>query len=130
MNTYKKYEIISAHNVRDLGGYKIENNKVTKSGRFVQSDSLHRIHKTGIISLVEKNLSTLIDLRTTKEVQEEPNLLAELHGVNFLNLPLLEELSPKFLGNVPFLHGQITRYWHFIFQPCMSGKLQSKRFFQ
>ena len=79
----------------DLGGYKTENNKVTKTGQFVRSDSLHRIHKKGIISLVQKNLLTVIDLRTKKEVQEEPNLLAELHGVNFLNLPLLEELSPK-----------------------------------
>ena len=100
MSTYKKYEIPGAYNVRDLGGYKTENNQVTKTGRFVRSDSLHRIHKTGIFSLVEKNLSTVIDLRTKKEVHEEPNLLAELHGVNFLNLPLLEELSPKFLGNV------------------------------
>ena len=97
MSTYKKYEITGAYNVRDLGGYKTENNQVTKTGRFVRSDSLHRIHQTGIVSLVEKNLSTVIDLRTKKEVQEEPNLLAELHGVNFLNLPLLEELSPKFL---------------------------------
>ncbi len=100
MSTYKKYEITGAHNVRDLGGYKTENNKVTKTGRFVRSDSLHRIDKNSIISLVEKNLSTVIDLRTKKEVREEPNLLAELHGVNFLNLPLLEELSPTFLGNV------------------------------
>ena len=50
--------------------------------------------------MVEKNLSTVIDLRTKKEAHEEPNLLAKPHGVNFLNLPLLEGLSPKFLGNV------------------------------
>ena len=30
MSTYEKYEITGAHNVRDLGGYKTENNKVTK----------------------------------------------------------------------------------------------------
>ena len=50
MSAYKKYEITGAHNVSDLGGYKTENNKVTKTGQFVRSDSLHRIHKKGIIS--------------------------------------------------------------------------------
>ena len=44
MSKYKKYEITGAYNVRDLGGYKTENNNVTKTGRFVRSDSLHRIH--------------------------------------------------------------------------------------
>ena len=95
MSTYKKCEITGAHNVRDLGGYKTENNKVTKTGRFVRSDILHRIHKTGIISLVKKNLSTVIDLRTKKEVQEEPNLLAELHGVNFFKLVIIGQIILK-----------------------------------
>ena len=100
MSPFKKYEIAGAYNVRDLGGYKTENKKVTKTGRFVRSDSLHRIHRTGIDSLIDKNLSTVIDLRTKQEVQKEPNLLAELPGIDFLNLPLIEELSPKFLGTV------------------------------
>ena len=100
MATNLKYDIIGAHNVRDLGGYKTKDGKVTQIGKFVRSDSLHRIHESGIRSLLKKNLTTVIDLRTKKELQEEPNLLAELRGVNFLNFPLLENLSPIFLGAV------------------------------
>ena len=95
-----KYNIIGAHNVRDLGGYKTKNGKVTKTEKFIRSDSLHRIRESGIRSLLKKNLTTVIDLRTKKELQEEPNLFAEMQGVKFLNFPLLENLSPKFLGAV------------------------------
>ena len=99
MAASQKYEIIGAHNVRDLGGYKTRDGKVYKIGEFICGDSLHRIHKSGIKSLIEKNLTTVIDLRTKKVLEEKPNLFwLNVQDVNFLNFPLLEDLSPKSLG--------------------------------
>ena len=95
---YQVYKIAGAYNVRDLGGYRTEEGKVTKTGQFVRSDSLHRIQNHGIKYLVKKNLSTVIDLRTKKEIEDEPNPFSNFEGVKFINIPLLENLSPTFLG--------------------------------
>ena len=95
---YQVYKIAGAYNVRDLGGYRTEEGKVTKTGQFVRSDSLHRIQNQGIKYLVKKNLSTVIDLRTKKEIEDEPNPFSNVEGVRFINIPLLENLSPTFLG--------------------------------
>ena len=95
---YQVYKILGTHNVRDLGGYRTKGGKVTKTGQFVRSDSLHRIQNEGVNYLVKKNLSTVIDLRTKKEIEDEPNPFSNFKGVRFINIPLLENLSPTFLG--------------------------------
>ena len=95
---YPVYKIDGTFNVRALGGYRTKGGKVTKTGQFVRSDSLHRIQNQGIKYLVKKNLSTVIDLRTEKEIEDEPNPFSNFEGVRFINIPLLENLSPAFLG--------------------------------
>ena len=53
---YPVYRILGTHNVRDLGGYRTKGGKITKTERFIRSDSLHRIGAEGIKFLLEKNL--------------------------------------------------------------------------
>ena len=95
---YPVYRILGTHNVRDLGGYRTKGGKITKTERFIRSDSLHRIGAEGINFLVRKNLSTVIDLRTSNEIEKEPNPFSDIGGVKYLNIPLLENLAPAFLG--------------------------------
>ena len=95
---YPVYRILGTHNVRDLGGYRTKGGKITKTERFIRSDSLHRIGAEGINFLLEKNLTTVIDLRTSNEIEKEPNPFSDIGGVTFLNIPLLENLAPDFLG--------------------------------
>ena len=97
---YHRHEIFGTHNVRDLGGYETEEGRVTKSERFIRSDSLHRIQKEGIDYLIRRNLATVIDLRTKTELIDEPNPLSRVRGIKFLNLPLLDNLAPNFLGTL------------------------------
>ena len=95
---YPVYKILGTHNVRDLGGYRTKSGKITKTERFIRSDSLHRIGAEGINFLLKKNLTTVIDLRTSNEIEKEPNPFSDIGGVTFLNIPLLENLAPAFLG--------------------------------
>ena len=67
---YPVYRILGTHNVRDLGGYRTKGGKITKTERFIRSDSLHRIGAKGINFLLEKNLTTVIDLRTSDEIEK------------------------------------------------------------
>ena len=48
--------------------------------------------------MLEKNLTTVIDLRTSNEIEKEPNPFSDIGGVTFINIPLLENLAPDFLG--------------------------------
>ena len=100
MAASQKYEIIGAHNVRDLGGYKTRDGKVYKIGEFICGDSLNRIHKSGIKSLIEKNLTTVIDLRTKKVLEEKPNLLVERPRCQFLKLSTIRGLVSKISRNL------------------------------
>ena len=86
---YPVYRILGTHNVRDLGGYRTKGGKITKTERFIRSDSLHRIGAEGINFLLEKNLTTVIDLRTSNEIEKEPNPFSDIGGVTFLNIPCL-----------------------------------------
>ena len=95
---YPVYKILGTHNVRDLGGYRTKGGKITKTEQFIRSDSLHRIGDKGISFLVKKNLTTVIDLRTRNEIEKEPNPFSYIGGVKFLNIPLLDNLAPTFLG--------------------------------
>ena len=95
---YPVYKIHGTHNVRDLGGYRTKSGKITKTQRFIRSDSLHRIRDEGINFLIKKNLKTVIDLRTSNEIKNEPNPFSDIAEVKFFNIPLLDNLAPTFLG--------------------------------
>tara|TARA_B110000003_G_scaffold204101_1_gene202807 strand:- start:409 stop:1182 length:774 start_codon:yes stop_codon:yes gene_type:complete len=95
---YPVYKILGTHNVRDLGGYRTKSGKITKTQQFIRSDSLHKIGKEGINFLVKKNLTTVIDLRTSNEIKNELSPFSHVSGVKFINIPLLDNLAPTFLG--------------------------------
>lgn len=64
--------LTSASNVRDLGGYRTDNNKTTKFKKFVRSAGLHRITEEDKKKLLNYNIKTIIDLRSHGEVKINP----------------------------------------------------------
>ncbi|TDE40109.1 tyrosine-protein phosphatase [Antarcticimicrobium sediminis] len=90
--------IAGTYNIRDLGGYGTRSGRKTEWRRFLRADSVHRMDKGGIDLLLDEGLRTVIDLRTPAELEEAPSLLAGLSGVEFLNVPLFEDLAPATMG--------------------------------
>lgn len=78
-----------AYNVRDLGGYPIEDGGRTRWRTVLRSDSLHCLTLEAQETLIGLGLRTVIDLRYERELVECPNVFAQSGSVRYLNVPLL-----------------------------------------
>lgn len=92
--------IEGTHNIRDLGGYVTARGTMIPPRRFLRADCLHRLAPGGTERLVDEGLRCVIDLRTKNEVANAPSLFDGLTGVEYINLPLFDDLSPSALAGV------------------------------
>ena len=96
--------IEGTHNVRDLGGYVTARGTKIPPRRFLRSDSLHRLAPGGTDRLIDEGLQYVIDLRTQTEVANAPSFFDHLEGVEYINLPMFDDLSPAALANAAAQH--------------------------
>lgn len=96
--------IEGTHNIRDLGGYVTARGTMIPPRRFLRADCLHRLGPGGTEQLVNEGLRCVIDLRTKNEVATAPSFFASLAGVDYVNLPLFDDLSPAALANADAQH--------------------------
>jgi protein-tyrosine phosphatase len=94
MNSFNRHlPIKGTYNVRDLGGY------VTPAGetrwrRILRADGLHRLDGEGMEALVAEGVTTVIDLRHSNELAQQPNPFAAADNVAYHNVSLFEDLAP------------------------------------
>jgi protein-tyrosine phosphatase len=87
--------LAGAYNFRDLGGYRTVDGRVTRWGRMFRSDTLHELSGADLQVLREIGLVTVIDLRTTAEVERSGRGLLLAEPVRYLHLPLIQELGEE-----------------------------------
>lgn len=77
--------------MRDLGGYPAAGGKYTKYHRFVRSNAPVSALDEEAQLLRDLNVTTIVDLRSTPEVEARPNILASLPGFTYYNFPLNDD---------------------------------------
>ena len=78
------------HNIRDLGGTKTADGRVIRPGCLIRSAHLGGASAEDVESLRrEHRLHTVIDLRTVKEREEQPDFT---EGLDYQPLPVIEDL--------------------------------------
>lgn len=82
------------YNVRDIGGYRLEDGSWLRRKRLFRGDSLHRVRADGRKILRELGIRTIIDLRGDAERTRQPDALGSL-DVAFVELPIF---SPTVLN--------------------------------
>jgi protein-tyrosine phosphatase len=92
--------IRGTHNVRDLGGYLTAQGRPVPWRRFLRGDCLHRLDEGEPERMHFEGLKMVVDLRTAREVRDAPSRLARQHGVEWVNLPLFDALSPGALAEI------------------------------
>lgn len=89
-----------ACNVRDLGGYLNAAGAPIPWRHFLRADCLHRLEHGEAERMQFEGLRMVIDLRTAREVRDAPSRFEPLRGVDWVNLPLFDALSPAALAEV------------------------------
>lgn len=94
-----------AYNVRDLGGYVSARGTPVPWRRFLRGDCLHDLDEGEPERLHFEGLRMVVDLRTAREVRDAPSRLEGKRGVEWVNLPLFDALSPDALAQVDVPEG-------------------------
>lgn len=85
-----------ARNFRDLGGYQTSDHRSIRWGRLYRSDGLHKLTAADLRYLSTLGLDRVIDLRSQRERQHEPDRLpAELSG-RLVEIPILDSSTQVF----------------------------------
>ena len=83
-----------AYNFRDLGGYRTHTGEMTKWRRILRADCPHRLSSDDISKLMGEGLTTVIDLRSNNETENNVNPFATMTGVAYQNVGLFDHLAP------------------------------------
>lgn len=68
----KKYFEDIMDNMRDIGGYTVKNNKKIAYHKVIRSNVPDKISCKEINKLIEMKINTIIDLRTSQEIEDKP----------------------------------------------------------
>ncbi|MFM7828318.1 MAG: tyrosine-protein phosphatase [Actinomycetota bacterium] len=80
----------AVHNFRDLGGYPTSSGKTTRWRTLFRADGLYRLTKSDAQKVVDLGVRTVVDLRTTNEVQTRGTFPVGEFPVNFHHLPIID----------------------------------------
>jgi len=83
--------LVGAYNFRDLGGYPTRDGRTTRWGQLYRSDTLHELTDADLNVLREVGLSSIIDLRTTAELERTGRGLLGAEPVRHVHLPVVQE---------------------------------------
>lgn len=83
-----------AHNVRDLGGYRTRDGRLTRWHSIFRGDALHALSDADMAVLHSHNLATVIDLRNAAEIALEANPFEGHARVRYVNTSVFSALAP------------------------------------
>ncbi len=84
----QKLALEGAHNVRNLGGYRTTDGRITKSGVLFRSDNLAHLTTADLESLGSLHLNQVVDFRSSSEKQREPDRLPENNSIRAIAMPV------------------------------------------
>ncbi len=66
-------------NMRDIGGYAINNNEIVKEGKLFRSNCITNLENEEIKQLIKIGISQVIDLRSDEEIQKKKGIFVDNH---------------------------------------------------
>ena len=79
----RRLDVQGARNVRELGGYKTADGRTTRWRTFLRADSLHELPPGSQSALIDYGIRTVVDLRTSVEVEERPSVFSRSSEVAY-----------------------------------------------
>ena len=105
--------LVFASNVRELGGYPVEEGGQTAYHRFLRADDISELSESDVQFLLRYGVTSVLDLRSDGEVCRKPDVLAGVSGVLWKNVPFLRGET----GDMSRYAGEGRLFMH----PSLSG---------
>ena len=96
---YKRLPFVNVANVRDLGGYPLEEGHATRYGMFFRSGRLFNANKSEIDYLKKLGVKSIIDLRLANEFIEQPDSCWLDPHFTIHNISLFGEMAKSACGS-------------------------------
>ena len=96
----------NVNNLRDLGGYMTEDNRITKFNSIYRSDVPTFLTESELDYFKENNLTTIIDLRCKDEISKKANYFQN-KAFDYYNITLKGENCPKREKDIPLGYMEI-----------------------
>ncbi len=88
----KNIKLKGAKNIRDLGKIKAEDG-IIKNGKILRGDALDKLTQKDVEILINKyNLKSVIDLRSTQEKMERPDIYCP--QLDYIEIPIFDRRTP------------------------------------
>jgi protein-tyrosine phosphatase len=83
-------EMDGVHNFRDLGGYEMGDGRVIGWGRLFRADGLYRLTATDLDIIDALGVRTVVDLRSSAELDQHGAFPFDRHPLSFHHLPIMD----------------------------------------
>ena len=116
------YKIDGAENFRDLGGYDTKTGKTVKQ-RFFRSASLSALTDKGKADICELGIDCVVDLRSSFEIEKNPDAIIGYPGVHYEKVPMLDHIMSNVAqGLVKFPSSMAKMYMELLKESPQSVK--------
>lgn len=86
--------VSGSFNTRDLGGYRTKHGKLAWRKTF-RSGNMCKVDQSGILALKQLGVTRIIDLRSQKERDAEPDPIKAGDNIELISIPLFDDLNPN-----------------------------------
>jgi protein-tyrosine phosphatase len=94
-------EFEACFNCRDLGGYQTTDGRSVRWGRLYRADTLHRLTDDDLIKFHALGLRTVIDLRSTKEIDDFGSMRVQDDRIELHHIPMMDVVDLRSVQSRP-----------------------------
>ena len=99
--TRRHLDLEGAYNIRDIGGYRTKDGRLTRWNTLLRAGSLHRLPPSSQAALIGYGVRTVIDLRTAEEAQQAPTVFAASSDVGYHHQDMIGDTPLEEVAGFP-----------------------------
>ncbi|MFK8056891.1 MAG: tyrosine-protein phosphatase [Saprospiraceae bacterium] len=104
----QRIPLSGSNNFRDVGGIPTKDGRFVRWGQIYRSDRLSALTDKDLKYLESLGLKTVYDFRSETEVAEDPNILPQIEGLDYINEPIYFDVEDTTNVRERILSGEMS----------------------